>query len=161
MYETFLVVLRALHNVNRWAVLIGLAWVLVVLYRGLFARAAWEERHTRMTKRVAGLLDLQFMLGLALYVFGPFGRLAFGSFGEMMGQAVLRFFALEHPLQMVVAVAIAHTGLVIARRAATDRTRFRRAAIGFTLALALILAGIPWPSLPYGRPLLPSLAGLF
>jgi hypothetical protein len=151
---------RDLHNLTRWAVLAGGAWALVAAYRGLLRRAAWGPRDDRAGRAFARALDVQVLLGLTLYVFGPHARLAFTSFGTMLNQAVLRFFALEHPLQMVLALVAAQAGFALARKAPTDRARFRRAAVGYTLALLLILAAIPWPPLDHGRPLLPRLAWL-
>ena len=54
---------------------------------------------------------------------------------------------------MVIALVLAHLGRVRARR--TDSLRRHRgvAAIFFTLALVVILASIPWPGTPAGRPL--------
>lgn len=159
--ESLLIVLRALHNLNRWFVLIAAVWALVVLYRGLFSRAAWGPQPLRVSRMFVGLMDLQFLLGLILYVLGPYAGTLFSSFRDAMGQAVLRFFALEHPLQMLIAIIVAHVGLGLAKKATTDRAKYKRAAIAFTIALVIMLAGIPWPGSEHGRPLLPTLAGLF
>ena len=50
------------------------------------------------------------------------------------------------------AIAMVHVGRTRIRRAATDAQRHRRALVFFGLGLLLIVAGIPWPFLPYGRP---------
>jgi hypothetical protein len=55
---------------------------------------------------------------------------------------------------MVLAALAAHVGSVASRRARDDRGRHRRLAIGAGLALLAILIGMPWPFMPYGRPLL-------
>ena len=45
-------------------------------------------------------------------------------------------------------------GASIASRQAQDSTaKHRRWVVGLLIALLLIAAGIPWPALPYGRPL--------
>ena len=57
---------------------------------------------------------------------------------------------------MLLAISIAQVGYSISKRATTDRARFLRAAIAYSLAGLLILASIPWPFMKYGRPLFPS-----
>ena len=67
-------------------------------------------------------------------------------------RAQLRFWIVEHPLGMVVAIALTHIGRARIQRT-PDRARKRRLLRSFFgLAIVLILASIPWPGLPYGRP---------
>ena len=51
---------------------------------------------------------------------------------------------------MLAAIAVAHAGNVIVKRAPLDDIRFRRAAITVALSLGLVLAGIPWSRLGTG-----------
>jgi hypothetical protein len=146
MYEF----LRGLHNLMRWVVLLGGAWALVAVVRGLVARSAWTPAVRRAGAIFAGVLSLQFVIGLLLYVVSPLVRGGFGDFGSAMSNDVTRFFLVEHLLIMLLAVASAQIGLSTARRAEGDRAKFVRATIGFGLSIALILYGIPW-----WRPLLP------
>ena len=55
-----------------------------------------------------------------------------------------RFFVAEHPMMMFVALCVAHGASIWSRKATVDRTKFMRASLGFSLALGLVLAGIPW-----------------
>lgn len=136
MYEF----LRVVHNILRWLVLLGGLAAVVVTLRGLFTRAAWGDAERRVGTLFVAVLDLQIVIGLILYVV-----LAQGP-----GGIVDRFIRAEHPAIMIVAAVVAHVGQALARRAGDDRSRFVRAATGFTVAMALILYGIPW-----NRPLLP------
>jgi len=82
------------------------------------------------------------------------------NFAAAMKDSTLRFFAVEHVAGMVLAVAIAQIGYSISKRAATDRGKFSALSDSPTRWPAvLILAGIPWPFMKYGRPLFPSLGG--
>ncbi len=56
---------------------------------------------------------------------------------------------------MIVAIALAHIGRSRVHKTGYDAKRHKLAAIFFTIALVVILASIPWPTLPHGRPLLP------
>jgi hypothetical protein len=53
---------------------------------------------------------------------------------------------------MLSGLTLAHSGAARIRKASPER-RHRLAAIFFVLALLAILASIPWPGLPAGRPL--------
>jgi hypothetical protein len=70
-----------------------------------------------------------------------------------MKSSGLRFWAVEHVLGMVIGLVLVHVGRVRIRRVDSLR-RHRTAAIFFGLALLVMLASIPWPGTPTGRPLL-------
>ena len=53
---------------------------------------------------------------------------------------------------MIIGIALAHIGRARARKADSFR-RHKVAAIFFGLALVVMLASIPWPGTPNGRPL--------
>jgi hypothetical protein len=53
---------------------------------------------------------------------------------------------------MILAVTVAHLGSVASKRVTTDASKYRRAAVGYSLAALLVVLAIPW-----WRPLLPGL----
>jgi hypothetical protein len=98
-------------------------------------------------------MDLQLLLGLLLYVvLSPITTGGFRDFGAAMSDSGTRFFLVEHLLTMVVAVVLVHIGRARSRRATDDQAKARTAAIFYTLALLVILLGMPW-----FRPLLPTM----
>jgi hypothetical protein len=64
----------------------------------------------------------------------------------------LRFFAVEHTAYMLFAVILAHVGAALSRKARADLSKYRGAAICYSLSFLFILAGIPWwrPLLRFG-----------
>ena len=141
-----------LHNIVRWIVLIAGVWSVVLVWRGWLQRRQWTDAEARATRAFLGALDLQFLLGLLLFaVFRPLTRQGFRDMGAAMSDAPVRYFLLEHPLIMLVAIASAHIGAVQVRRATSDPERFQRASILYGLSLAAVAGFIPW-----ARPLLPS-----
>lgn len=145
----------AVHSLLRWAVLL---FGLLAAGRGLTAarrRGEWTPADESAGRWFVMALDVQLLLGLALYLrLSPITPIAFQDFGAAMGNAVLRFWAVEHLVGMVVAVALAHIGRVRIRRAADAARRHRTAALFFGLALVAIIVTIPWPGMPAARPLL-------
>jgi hypothetical protein len=66
----------------------------------------------------------------------------------------MRFWTIEHPFGMLLGLALAHVGRARIRKTADAVRRHRVALIFFTLAMIAVLATIPWPGRPYGRPLI-------
>jgi uncharacterized membrane protein HdeD (DUF308 family) len=150
MYELVLIV----HSWVRWFALIA---GVIATVSALSSRSFGDARDTRADKWGLLLmiaLDLQLLLGLLLYfALSPTTRAIFNDFGGAMRDPVARFWAVEHVTTMILAVAIAHVGRVLARRAKTARAQRLRSAICFGLATILMIAGTPWPGFRAGRPL--------
>jgi hypothetical protein len=120
-----------------------LRWIVVVLGVVAIARAAAGGRD-RSSLLFTIAIDIQFLLGVLLYTaLSPMTRSAMQNMDAAMHTPALRFWAVEHPVAMLLALVLAHVG----------RSKPRRAVIFFTIAVLLLLVGMPWPGLPYGRPL--------
>lgn len=153
MPDTYSIVLF-LHSWIRWLVVAFGIFAVISAFR---ARASTRE-YTRADDR-RGLwfvvaLDVQVALGLTMYLFlSPITRAGFHEFGSAMRSSVLRFFLIEHVVSMTLAVVAAHVGRVRTRRVSNSQDKHQRAASGSLIALLCVLVGIPWPFLPYHRPL--------
>jgi len=150
MYLSALVV----HNFLRWVVLALALYAIVRAAAGLVGRRAWQPPDDAAGRWFTISMDVQLVIGLLLYgVLSPITRNAFADMGAAMKEAASRFWAVEHLVMMLVAVGFTHVGRARSRRAATDAGRHRAALIFFGLALVAVLAGIPWPGMADGRPL--------
>ncbi|WP_437735375.1 hypothetical protein [Sorangium sp. So ce1335] len=147
-------IVLVLHSWLRWAVLLlGLA-ALVRSARGWAQRTPRTATDRKLGAAFVGSLDAQFLLGVLLYVvLSPITPSSLAALKASMPVAALRFFAVEHAFGMIVALAIAHVASARAKRAADPTTQHRRMALGVLFALLVVLAAIPWPFLPHGRPL--------
>ena len=147
-----------LHSGLRWALLLAL---LVVLARGLAGARrgrAWSRGDDIAGAVLVGLVDVQLVLGIVLLVFvGPVAAAFLADPRAAMANPVLRFFSVEHTFAMVIALVVAHLGRVLPRRAASPTLRHRRTALWALALLVILLIGMPWPFLAYGRPLLRGL----
>lgn len=141
MYITVL----TLHSYLRWLVLVAMLYALVRAWWGLVRKREWTKADDTAALAFTRLISLQFILGIILYLL-PAGlaQVAWQNFGVAMGVRELRFFGLEHPLQMIIAVTIVHLGSTRAQKAQPFARQFRWAAICFTIAALLILTAIPW-----------------
>lgn len=146
-------VILAVHNIVRWVVLILGVIALVRALMGWFGKRPWTDTDRRIGVFYTSAIDVQLLLGLLLYLFlSPITKSVFQNIGEAMSNPGTRFFVLEHPLYMVLAVVFAHLGSVFSKRADETVAKHRNAAIWYGLALIVILLGMPWI-----RPLLPGL----
>jgi hypothetical protein len=136
--------LNHLHGTLRWVVLILLLVAAVRAIVGLRSGAAFTDGHRKLGLFTMIALHLQLVLGLALYIHGPNGLALFDQ-PDVMSNARLRFFAVEHITGMIVAIVFGTLGYSLSKRASGDAARFRAQALWFSLALLLILALIPWP----------------
>lgn len=141
MYSTIL----AIHNIMRWVILLLGVWALVSAYSALALSRSWTESDRRSGSLFTISMDIQLLLGLLLYfVFSPTTRLALSNFGAAMSDDVQRFYAVEHLMMMILGLVFAHIGTARIKRSSEGSSKFRTAAIWYTLALIAILLRIPW-----------------
>jgi hypothetical protein len=136
--------LLIIHSYLRWLVLLAGLLAVAKAVSGYSGKTAYGPADLGISRIFVGLLDLQFLLGLVLYFVSPLTSGAMKNMAAAMQDAHVRFFVAEHPAMMVLALVVAHAANVWARKSPTDRGKFQRSALGFALALGLIVAGIPW-----------------
>jgi uncharacterized membrane protein len=139
--NSFNLLLLTLHNLWRWVVLIMAIIAVVTGFIGWLGRRPWTERDRRIGSLTAMSMDVQFLLGLLLYIFGAYG---IKVLGQLRSSSQNLFFGVEHVVLMVLALAFAHLGNILPRRVEDPTAKFIRAAILFSLMLVVILIGIPW-----------------
>lgn len=152
MYSTILL----MHSLIRWIALIVLIAAVGRSWAGLIGGKKWVPLDRNLGRALISALHTQLLLGLLLYIgLSPITSAAFKDFGAAMKDSTLRFWAVEHTFMAIIGVVVSQVAMILAQRAAEDRQRFMRAAVGYTLGLLCILAAIPWPFRAVGRPLLP------
>lgn len=141
-----------IHNLVRWIVLILGLLAAIMAWIGWLRKREWQEGDRKLGSFFAMSADIQLLLGLLLYFFfSPLTRTALSDIAAAMQVPDLRFFALEHGFYMLLVVVFAHLGSIFSRRAKSSRSKFLTAAVWFSLAVLLVIVGIPW-----NRPLFPT-----
>ena len=139
-----------LHSWLRYVVL-GLGLLLIFGCAGGL-RKGWSAGLERLHASFMGILDLQMLLGLWLYLaLSPIALAARANMAVAMKDPQLRFFGVEHIATMLIAVVIAHVGR--ARSKKKGDARSKSVLIYQCVWLLLTLAAIPWPGLDIARPL--------
>jgi hypothetical protein len=139
--------LLALHSWLRWLVIAAGFWAIAVAA----SRAAASPLKNRGGLVFTTLLDVQFLVGLTLYLgFSPITQAAMADMAGAMKNSLWRFWAVEHPFLMFAALALAHIARFVEK---SGRPRAgRRAIVWYALAVAALLLASPWPFMPQGRP---------
>jgi membrane protein DedA with SNARE-associated domain len=99
------------------------------------------------------------LLGIYQWLFGRYGvfvtDLPAGT--KVMKDTFYRFFWIEHPSMMIIAIVLITLGRGMAKKAVPDTTKYKKAFWYFFIALVLILLAVPWPFREIGRPWLPGM----
>jgi hypothetical protein len=142
------------HSWLRWLVLLAVLMAVARAAAGVSSRRPWMPVDDRAGMWTTASLDLQMLIGIVLYGFlSPVTKSAFVDMAAAMRAAPIRFFAVEHPVGTIVAIALAHIGRARVRTAATSEAKHKTALIFFGLALLVLLLSIPWPVGPGARSL--------
>lgn len=152
--STVNLILQTLHNLGRWLLLIA---ALVAILRAIIG---WirQQDFTRADERVGLiftiLMDIQVLLGLILFFSKGWAGVLVSDPSTAMSTEAIRFFAVEHLVVMLLALAAAHIGRARTRKAAAATVKHTSAAFWYLVALLLVLVAVPWPFYSSGRPLL-------
>lgn len=137
LYSTFLF----LHSWLRWVALgLLVASLVLAVQKNSSPKAAKLSLFTMIS------YDVQLLIGLLLYGgLSPKMAPIFADFGAAMKDSVSRFFAVEHLMGMVIAIALVHIGHALGKRASDGAAAAKKRLVFFSLALVVTLASIPWP----------------
>lgn len=132
------------HNILRWAVIIATLAATVLSLMNMQSKQPFEKR-TRLAALFALIsCDLQLLFGLGVYYLG--GHMLMLKKGGVMANPTSRFFAIEHPLTMVIGIVLVHYAYNTAKGTLSDSKKLKRVFWASFIALFLFLARTPWPS---------------
>ncbi len=135
------------HSILRWWLLAAAIVAIAKAYLGMQRKTPANNWDNRVSLMLIGVSDIQLIVGLILYFTSGLGLNNFLNNGMsfVMHDAYSRFFAMEHILMMIIAIAIMHVGRVKSKKAILDLDKHKKAFWYYLIALLIILASIPWP----------------
>lgn len=148
------------HNFLRWIVLILALWTIIKGLSGMSGKKPFGSGDRKPVLFFMIAMDIQLLLGLALYFTGALGikNIQNQGMGAVMKDSFSRFYAVEHLAGMLLAVILAHLANAATKKALPDHKKFRKVFLFSLLSLLLMLATIPWPfRAMIGRPLFPGM----
>ena len=137
--------LLLIHNLFRWIVVILAVYALYNNYTGWRNAKVFSKKDKSLNGIFIGTLHLQLVIGFILYFgYSPYVSQAMENMGKAMKDPVSRFWAVEHILGMIIAVAVAQIGNIISKKAGTDTEKFRKAFVFFLIAVIIIILSHPF-----------------
>lgn len=150
-----------LHNLLRWIILILLLLSIVKAFTGWRGKKSFSGGDAKVWLFTMIASHITLLLGIYQWTIGRLGIFKTGhaSFADVMKDHTTRFFQVEHPVSMILAIVFITLGRGMAKKDVTDDVKYRKAFIYFLIALLLILAVMPWPFRGefIGRPLFPGM----
>ncbi len=141
MYPT----IQMLHSLTAYVVLVLLFVALLNAIIGSIKKSDFSPRDFKLTLWALIATHIQVILGLVLYFISPLGIKSFSSNGaQVMKDATLRLFAVEHISVMLIAAVILTIGYSKQKRTEESAVKFKRISIFYGLAFILVLSRIPW-----------------
>ncbi len=141
MYPT----IQMLHSLTAYVVLVLLFVAVLNAIMGSVKKSDFSPRDFKLTLWALIATHIQVVLGLVLYFISPLGIKSFSSNGaQVMKDATLRLFAVEHISVMLIAAVILTVGYSKQKRTEESAVKFKRISIFYGLAFILVLSRIPW-----------------
>ncbi|MEM5538930.1 hypothetical protein [Olleya sp. AS48] len=138
MYST----LKWLHHY--WAYLV-LFMIVVATFNAVYktvTKKEYEARDFRMSLFTLIVSHIHLLIGIVLWFAGDY--FSEMSMGEIMKNATMRSNVVEHPVAMILAVALITIGYSKHKKKLTSTNKLKSIAIFYSIALVLVLAKIPW-----------------
>ncbi|WP_339633086.1 hypothetical protein [Bizionia echini] len=141
MYNT----IKMLHS--GWAYLV--LFILVVATLNAIVKSMAGKEYSAKDFRISLFTlivsHIQLLLGIVFYFVSDYMSVISNmGMGAVMKDSILRSNIVEHPLTMIIAIALITIGYSKHKKKLTSKAKFRMIAVFYTLALILILAKIPW-----------------
>jgi hypothetical protein len=147
MYELLL----SVHNLLRWLFLAAALYAIYKAFRGVSGGTPYSKDDKTAGAILLAAAHTQLLIGLTLWFISPNVQQALADVGMAMKDKGMRLQLLEHPLMMILAVALIQIGRIKSKKAYADSDKHKRSLIYFGIGLVLVLSRIPWGSSPMFR----------
>jgi hypothetical protein len=132
------------HSGLRWLLVVSLVIALITAIIGWMGNKKYTKFDNVVALALVSFTHLMAILGLVLYFVSP--QVTWTK--ETMGNAVSRFWSMEHGLIMLIVVVLITIGRVKSKKETTDLLKHKKGAIFYIIAFVLVLwAGIMKPYL--------------
>jgi hypothetical protein len=148
-----------LHNVMRWVILLLLVIAIIKGFVGMTSNKPFTNGDRRIGLFLMISAHITLLVGLYQWLAGRYGLLttSLPEGTSLMKDAFYRFYWVEHPLGMIVSVALITIGRGQAKKNILDIVKHKRSFWYYLIALIIIIATVPWPFREIiGRPWFPG-----
>lgn len=149
-----------LHNLMRWVILLLLIIAIIKSFVGMTSNMPLTDGDKRIGLFLMISAHLTLLIGLYQWLAGRYGvfTTTVPDGIDVMKNAFYRFYWIEHPIGMIIAVALITIGRAQSKKKILDVVKHKRAFWYYLVALIIIIATIPWPfRADIGRPWFPGM----
>lgn len=134
-----------IHSLWAYIVLLLIIIAVVNAVIGLTSKKEFSAKDLRISLFALIASHIQLVIGfIAYYVSTYYNVMRTVGMGEVMKDSELRKPLIEHPILILVAIALLTIGFSKHKKKTTSAAKFKTIAIFYAIALILILAVIPW-----------------
>ena len=126
------------HSGFRWIALILIVLTIIKAFKGIKNAEEYTSKHKMLALGTLIFFHLQILIGFSLLFSSA--KTAFFDMTQPF-----RFFTIEHPLMMIIAVTLVTMGYSKAKKESSARLKFRKILIFYSVAILITLIAIPWP----------------
>jgi cytochrome c biogenesis factor len=126
------------HSGFRWIALILIIFTIYKAFKGIKNAEEYTAKHKMLA--LGTLITFHTMVLVGFSLLFSSAKTAFFDMSQPF-----RFFTIEHPLLMTIAVVLVTMGYSKAKKEESSRMKFRKILIFYTVALLITLVAIPWP----------------
>ena len=137
--------MKILHSY--WAYLVVLLLVIAVVNAiiGLTQNKKFSDKDLRISLFTLIVIHIQLLLGFVVYYLSPYYEsMREMGMGATMKDAGVRWYIIEHPLMMILAIIMITIGFSKHKKQTTDKGKFKTLTIFYGLGLLFVLSRIPW-----------------
>ena len=129
-----------------WAYLVLLILIIAVINAviGVIKKKEFTDRDLRIGLFTFIVSHIQLLIGLGWYFMSPWFKALKTNGAEVMSDKGVRLLAIEHPITMILAIALITIGWSKHKKRTTDIAKFKTFVVFYGLALLLIFSRIPW-----------------
>jgi len=142
MYTVF----QFIHSYWAYLALLILTLATFNALYGYFANKEYAPKDFRISLFALIVCHIQLLIGLFLYAISPLGfqSLSNNGMGLVMKNDMLRLYAVEHPIVMILTIVFITIGYSKHKTKLVSKPKFKILAIFYTIAWFLMLSRIPW-----------------
>ena len=136
---------KMIHSYWAYIVLLILIFAVVNAITGLSSKKEFKDKDLRISLFALIASHIQLIIGfIAFYTSNFYDSMRSLGMGEVMKNSELRKPLIEHPLMIIIAIALITIGFSKHKKKTTDSSKFKTITIFYGIALLLILGMIPW-----------------
>jgi len=137
--------IKTIHSLWAYITLFILIYAIFNAVKGLTSKKEFEDKDVRISLFTLIVVHIQLVIGFITYFTSEyFSSLVENGMGNSMKDAVVRLFAVEHPLMMILAIILITIGYSKHKKKTSDKDKFKTIAVFYGIALLFILSKIPW-----------------